>query len=146
LFDREVALIAARDVRIARRTDSLLSDTPSCPPKALNVLRFVYTDVLRMGGREEPSEPKENTESHSRWQRWSSRMNAASCVRIELTIQESSDGTRLERLASRPMPRLCCWLFPFYREETDGDEITRIISARKAEKNDIRRYQEQEME
>src|SRR5437773_656048 len=33
-----------------------------------------------------------------------------------------------------------------YREETDGEEITRIISARKAEKNDIRRYQEQEMD
>jgi uncharacterized DUF497 family protein len=33
-----------------------------------------------------------------------------------------------------------------YREETHGEEITRIISARKAEKNDIRRYQEQEME
>ena len=33
-----------------------------------------------------------------------------------------------------------------YREETDGYEITRIISARRAEKNDIRRYQEQEME
>jgi uncharacterized DUF497 family protein len=33
-----------------------------------------------------------------------------------------------------------------YREETDGEEITRIISARKAEKNDIRRYQKQEME
>ena len=33
-----------------------------------------------------------------------------------------------------------------YREETDGEEITRIISARKAEKNDVRRYQEQEME
>src|SRR6266542_3768270 len=31
-----------------------------------------------------------------------------------------------------------------YREETDGEEIIRIISARKAEKNDIRRYQEQE--
>jgi uncharacterized DUF497 family protein len=33
-----------------------------------------------------------------------------------------------------------------YREETDGEEITRIISARRAEKNDVRRYQEQEME
>jgi uncharacterized DUF497 family protein len=33
-----------------------------------------------------------------------------------------------------------------YREDTDGDEITRIISARRAEKNEIRRYQEQEMD
>ncbi len=29
-----------------------------------------------------------------------------------------------------------------YREEAHGEEITRIISARKAEKNEIRRYQE----
>ena len=33
-----------------------------------------------------------------------------------------------------------------YREEIDGEETIRIISARRAEKNDIRRYQEQEME
>lgn len=33
-----------------------------------------------------------------------------------------------------------------YREEIDGEEITRIISARRAEKNEIRRYQEQDME
>jgi uncharacterized protein len=30
-----------------------------------------------------------------------------------------------------------------YREESNGEEIVRIISARKAEKNDIRRYREQ---
>jgi uncharacterized DUF497 family protein len=33
-----------------------------------------------------------------------------------------------------------------YREEIDGEEITRIISARRAEKNEIRRYQKQDME
>jgi uncharacterized protein len=33
-----------------------------------------------------------------------------------------------------------------YREDIDGEEITRIISARRAEKNEIRRYQEQNME
>jgi uncharacterized DUF497 family protein len=33
-----------------------------------------------------------------------------------------------------------------YREETNGEEITRVISDRKAEKNDVRRYQEQKME
>ncbi|HXR25905.1 MAG TPA: BrnT family toxin [Candidatus Binataceae bacterium] len=33
-----------------------------------------------------------------------------------------------------------------YREETMAKEITRIISARKAEENDIRRYQEQAVE
>jgi uncharacterized DUF497 family protein len=33
-----------------------------------------------------------------------------------------------------------------YREETDGEEITRIISARRANKDDVRRYQKQEMD
>ena len=33
-----------------------------------------------------------------------------------------------------------------YREEIDGKEITRIISARRANKDDFRRYQEQEMD
>jgi len=33
-----------------------------------------------------------------------------------------------------------------YREDIDGEEITRIISARRAEKNEIRGYQEQDME
>src|SRR5438270_300256 len=33
-----------------------------------------------------------------------------------------------------------------YREESDGEEIIRIISARRADKDDFRRYQEQEME
>ena len=33
-----------------------------------------------------------------------------------------------------------------YREETTGEETIRIISARRAEENDLRRYQEQKME
>lgn len=33
-----------------------------------------------------------------------------------------------------------------YREEIDGKEITRIISARRANKNEVRRYQEQEVD
>ncbi len=33
-----------------------------------------------------------------------------------------------------------------YREESDGEEIIRIISARRAEKHEIRRYREQAME
>ena len=33
-----------------------------------------------------------------------------------------------------------------YREDHHGEEIIRIISARAAEKHDIRRYQEQEVE
>ena len=33
-----------------------------------------------------------------------------------------------------------------YREEVDGQEIVRIISARRADKHDVKRYQEQEMD
>ena len=33
-----------------------------------------------------------------------------------------------------------------YREDLDGEEIVRIISPRRAGKNDVRRYQEQEMD
>jgi uncharacterized DUF497 family protein len=33
-----------------------------------------------------------------------------------------------------------------YREDLDGEEVVRIISARRAGKNDVRRYQEQEMD
>jgi len=33
-----------------------------------------------------------------------------------------------------------------YREDDDGEEIIRIISARRADKDDYRRYQEQEMD
>jgi uncharacterized DUF497 family protein len=33
-----------------------------------------------------------------------------------------------------------------YREDRDGEEIIRIVSARPAEKSEIRRYQEQELE
>jgi uncharacterized DUF497 family protein len=33
-----------------------------------------------------------------------------------------------------------------YMEEIDGEEITRIISARRANKDDFRRYQEQEVD
>lgn len=33
-----------------------------------------------------------------------------------------------------------------YREDDDGEEIIRIISARRAEKDETRRYQEQAME
>jgi uncharacterized DUF497 family protein len=33
-----------------------------------------------------------------------------------------------------------------YREEIDGEEITRIISARRANKDDFQRYQEQDLD
>jgi uncharacterized DUF497 family protein len=33
-----------------------------------------------------------------------------------------------------------------YREDDNGEQVIRIISARAAEKHEVRRYQEQEME
>jgi uncharacterized DUF497 family protein len=33
-----------------------------------------------------------------------------------------------------------------YKEDLDGEEVVRIISARRAGKNDVRRYQKQEVE
>jgi uncharacterized DUF497 family protein len=33
-----------------------------------------------------------------------------------------------------------------YREVSDGEEVVRIISARRAHKHDVKRYQEQEMD
>jgi uncharacterized DUF497 family protein len=33
-----------------------------------------------------------------------------------------------------------------YREDEDGEEVIRIISARRANKDDYRRYQEQELD
>jgi uncharacterized DUF497 family protein len=33
-----------------------------------------------------------------------------------------------------------------YREDVDGEEVTRIISARRADKSEVRRYQAQEVE
>jgi uncharacterized DUF497 family protein len=33
-----------------------------------------------------------------------------------------------------------------YREVTDGEEVVRIISARRADNHDVKRYQEQEMD
>jgi uncharacterized DUF497 family protein len=33
-----------------------------------------------------------------------------------------------------------------YKEQIDGEEVVRIISARRAEKHEVKRYQEQEMD
>lgn len=45
-----------------------------------------------------------------------------------------------------PGASVALFVVPVYREEIDGEEITRIISARRANKDDVRRYQEQEMD
>jgi hypothetical protein len=64
--------------------------------------------------------------------------------RIDETGEQRSHAIGAVRI--EPDAEVVLLVVHVYREETDGEEITRIISARKAEKNDIRRYQEQEME
>src|SRR5271165_5715301 len=46
----------------------------------------------------------------------------------------------------RPGTRAVLLVAHVYREDRDGEEITRIISARAAGNDDIRRYQEQEVD
>ena len=50
--------------------------------------------------------------------------------------------------AARLSPRASVVLLVVHvnREEIDGEEITRIISARRANKNEFRRYQKQEVD
>jgi uncharacterized DUF497 family protein len=48
--------------------------------------------------------------------------------------------------SSKPGSAMMLLVVHTYKETSDGEEITRIISARKADKRDARRYQEQEMD
>jgi uncharacterized DUF497 family protein len=53
----------------------------------------------------------------------------------------------LGAVSEEPGAALILLVAHVYREEDrDGEEIVRIISARRAGKNDVRRYQEQEVE
>ncbi len=45
-----------------------------------------------------------------------------------------------------PRDRTVLLVVHVYRESYDGNEIIRILSARRAENDDVRRYQEQEMD
>lgn len=86
------------------------------------MLRFVYTIALRM--KERKSED-------------------AFFARNGSTTRASSAGRQSERPKSNLIPQSHVHV---YREENNGEETIRIISARKAEKNDIRRYQKQAVE
>ena len=52
----------------------------------------------------------------------------------------------LGAVSTEPGVALIVLVAHVYREDIYGEEIIRIISARRAGKNDVRRYQEQEVE
>ena len=105
----------------------------------------VYTDVLRMGRGEKPAEP---------------RKHGISFEIAALAFEDERCLVRPDRIDERgeqhwhaigaariePGAAVILLVVHVYREETDGEEITRIISARRANKDDFRRYQDQEMD
>ena len=64
--------------------------------------------------------------------------------RVDETGEARWHAVGAARLSS--LTAVVLYVVHVYREEIDGEEITRIISARRANKDDFRRYQEQEMD
>jgi uncharacterized DUF497 family protein len=85
-------------------------------------------------------------ESHSKWRRWCSRTSGA------LWVLDNVDETGEQRWhvigAARLEPDSAVVLFVVhaYREDSHDEEVIRIISARRAEKYELRRYQKQKMD
>ena len=73
-------------------------------------------------------------------------MKTASCAWIGPAKQANNAGTQIGPARIEGDAAVMLLVAHVYREETNGEEIIRIISAREAEKNDIRRYQEQAVE
>ena len=71
------------------------------------------------------------------------------CLLYPDRIDEETSELRWHALGAarlRPGRNLLLLIVHVYREDTDGEEIIRLISARKADKSDIRRYQEQKVD
>jgi uncharacterized DUF497 family protein len=64
--------------------------------------------------------------------------------RVDETGEQRWHAIGAARLS--PDASVVLFVVPVYREEIDDEEITRIIPARRADKDDFRRYQEQEMD
>src|ERR1019366_9361659 len=120
----------------------LCNRQPLLPPTCYDCIYRCATS----GTRRRTGSTRKSIGSHSKWRLWPLKTNAALCVQTVWTKPESNDGTRLGQLDWARMPQSYCSSFMIYREEIDGEEITRIISARRANKDDFRRYQEQEMD
>jgi hypothetical protein len=64
--------------------------------------------------------------------------------RVDETGEQRWQAIGAARLS--PDDSVVLFVVHVYREEIDGEEITRIIPARRANKDDFRRYQQQEMD
>jgi uncharacterized DUF497 family protein len=71
------------------------------------------------------------------------------CLVYPDRIDRNTEEQRWHALGAvqiEPEARAVLLVVHAYREEHNGEEVIRIISARGAEKHEIRRYQEQEMD
>ena len=71
------------------------------------------------------------------------------CLVYEDRIDSKTQERRWHALGAaqiEPEARAVLLVVHAYRESQHGEEIIRIISARKADKHDIRRYQEQKLD
>jgi uncharacterized DUF497 family protein len=64
--------------------------------------------------------------------------------RVDPTGEQKWHAIGAARLS--PDESVVLFVVHVYREEIDGEEITRIISARRANKDDVQRYQDQGMD
>lgn len=64
--------------------------------------------------------------------------------RVDETGEQRWHAIGMARLA--PDAAVLVFVVHVYREEINGEEVTRIVSARRADKNDVRRYQNQDMD
>jgi uncharacterized DUF497 family protein len=89
----------------------------------------------------------ENTgKSHSNWRRW--RFEDFNCL-VAPDVTDESGEQRWHAIGAiqiEPDVAAVLLVVHAYREDHNGEEIIRIISARRAEKHEIRRYQKQAME
>ena len=70
------------------------------------------------------------------------------CVFIPDRVDESGEQRwhAIGMIAPRPGMELLLLVVHVYREDHDGKEIIRIISARRADPDDVRRYQEEALD
>src|ERR1019366_2549687 len=89
---------------------------------------------------------KNTTASHLSWRRWSLKTSAALVVRDRIDETGEQRWHAIGAVQIEPEAAVVLLVVHAYREDSYGEEITRIISARTAEKHEIRRYQEQAMD
>ncbi len=85
-------------------------------------------------------------ESRLNSRRWCSRTNVASSTRTASSKTEEQRWHAIGAVQLEPGAGAVLLVVHVYREDYCGEEIIRIISARAAEKHEIRRYQEQTMD